>query len=105
MENSRDYSKGCIRFNEITCDCDVNIGECKGREMVYDNRLRYFRNEIDELHKIKSEMFREANINYAKYRKEIDSLKELLIEFQTIYENATSDEMSMFNDKVKEALK
>lgn len=27
-----DYSKGCARFNEITCDCDTHIGQCKSRD-------------------------------------------------------------------------
>lgn len=27
-----DYSKGCARYNELTCDCDLMANECKGKD-------------------------------------------------------------------------
>jgi hypothetical protein len=34
-----DYSRGCAMFNEISCDCDTNANECKGREYKIDRLL------------------------------------------------------------------
>ena len=34
-----DYTKGCIRFNEKTCDCDLNTGECKAKEYKLEDLL------------------------------------------------------------------
>lgn len=82
QDTTPDYTKGCARYKEITCDCDLMANECKGKDFELTSLRQQIQEKGDEIKDLNTSnsqlvaMYEEKTSENAELRRELETLKE-----------------------------